>query len=155
MMPEIFLSRCCRHMNWKAVFAVMTISQVEVANHELHYNTKKDETVLRLSKDAKASVLVGPYSIGGSDFIADCLQDFRGTANQRFPEVSTLLINLDNGPENSSKRTQFMKRLTQFADEFKISVQLAYYPPYHRKYNPVELGWGILNRRKWGFLDRR
>jgi len=87
-----------------------------------------------------------------SDFIVDCLQDFWVTANQRFPEVSILLINLDNGPENSSRRTQFMKRLTQFADEFQISVQLAYYPPYHSKYNPVERGWGVLEQHWNGSL---
>ncbi|MEH2445597.1 MAG: hypothetical protein V7K18_07405, partial [Nostoc sp.] len=28
----------------------------------------------------------------------------------RFPEIKTLLINQDNGGENNSRRTQFMKR---------------------------------------------
>lgn len=45
-----------------------------------------------------------------------------------------------------------MKRLTQFADEVKISVQLAYYPPYHSKYNPIERRWGGLEQHWNGSL---
>ncbi len=62
------------------------------------------------------------------------------------------MVNLDNGPENNSRRTQFMNRLTQFADEFQIDVQLAYYPPYHSKYNPVERVWGVLEQHWNGSL---
>jgi hypothetical protein len=42
-----------------------------------------------------------------------------------------LVINLDNGPHNSSHRIQFMKRLTEFADKNNLGIVLAYYPPYH------------------------
>ncbi|MCD4846237.1 MAG: hypothetical protein K8R25_17300 [Methanosarcinales archaeon] len=80
------------------------------------------------------------------------MQDFWETTKQRFPQVTTLLINLDNGPENSSRRTQFMKRITQFVDEFQINVLLAYYPPYHSKYNPIERGWGVLEQHWNGSL---
>jgi hypothetical protein len=61
-----------------------------------------------------------------SDFIVDCLEDFWQTIQQRFPQVKTLLINQDNGPENHSRRTQFMQRMTTFVDTFQIDVQLAY-----------------------------
>jgi transposase len=37
-----------------------------------------------------------------------------------------------------------MKRIIEFADEWKLTIQLAYYPPYHSKYNPVERVWGVL-----------
>jgi transposase len=37
-----------------------------------------------------------------------------------------------------------MKRLTEFADKNNLEIALAYYPPYHSKYNPIERGWGIL-----------
>lgn len=79
-----------------------------------------------------------------SDFIVDCLHEFWLTARQRFPHITTLLVNLDNGPENNSRRTQFINRMIQFADEFQINIQLAYYPPYHSKYNPIERVWGVL-----------
>ena len=55
-----------------------------------------------------------------------------------------LLLNLDNGPENHSHRSQFLYRLVQFAHQHRILVRLAYYPPYHSKYNPIERCWGAL-----------
>ncbi len=64
-----------------------------------------------------------------ADFMVDCLHDFWLTVRASFPQVKTLLLNLDNGPQNHSRRTQFMARLTAFADEFGLTLQLAYYPP--------------------------
>ena len=91
-----------------------------------------------------------------SDFIADCLEDFWSTARHRFPQITTLLINQDNGPENHSRRTQFMQRITHFADQFQIQIDLAYYPPYHSKYNPIERVWGVLEQHWNGsLLDSR
>lgn len=87
-----------------------------------------------------------------SDAIVDCVRDFWLTVRDRFPQVKTLLINQDNGPENHSRRTQFMKRITEFADEFQMTVQLAYYPPYHSKYNPIERFWGVLENHWNGSL---
>jgi transposase len=54
------------------------------------------------------------------------------------------VINIDNGPSVSSNRTQFIKRLTEFAEANNLNIHLVYYPPYHSKYNPVERCWGIL-----------
>ena len=49
-----------------------------------------------------------------------------------------------------------MQRLTDFADEFHLTVQLAYYPPYHSKYNPIERVWGVLEQHWNGaLLDSR
>jgi transposase len=153
-----------------------------------------DETVLRMSLDAKAAVWVGDYSRGGrsrvtvkaadhdfqpeakltpfgiflpehdelflyftaspltSDFMIDCLMDCWTRLRERFPQVTTLVLNLDNGPENHSRRTQFMKRLTEFVDHFQVTVDLAYYPPYHSKYNPIERVWGVLEKHWNGSL---
>ena len=63
-----------------------------------------------------------------------------------------MVINLDNGPENSSFRTQFMKRMVEFADRNDLEVVLVYYPPYHSKYNRIERCWGILERHWNGTL---
>jgi hypothetical protein len=73
------------------------------------------------------------FASGGvtSDFIVDCLEDYWRSVCARFPEVEILLINQDNGPENHSRRTQFMQRITEFADTFQLTIDLAYYPPYH------------------------
>ena len=79
-----------------------------------------------------------------SDFIVDRLRDWWELNKIRFPEVTRLVLNLDNGPENHSRRTQFLKRMVGFAREYRIDIELAYYPPYHSKYNPIERCWGIL-----------
>jgi Rhodopirellula transposase DDE domain len=63
-----------------------------------------------------------------------------------------MVINQDNGPENHSRRTQFMKRMVAFAHQSKININLAYYPPYHSKYNPVERTFGWLEKHWNGSL---
>lgn len=55
-----------------------------------------------------------------------------------------MVINQDNSPEVHSHRTQFMARILRFADESEMAIRLAYYPPYHSKYNPAERPWAIL-----------
>ena len=79
-----------------------------------------------------------------ADCLVDCLQQWWEGIRKRFTHIDTLVINLDNGPENHSRRTQFMKRLLEFATQYGLTIRLAYYPPYHSKYNPVERCWGIL-----------
>src|SRR5215213_8314828 len=87
-----------------------------------------------------------------SDCLVDCLTCWWERVRERFSHVTTLVINLDNGPENHSHRTQFMHRLVQFAQRYQLTVQLAYYPPYHSKYNPVERCWGVLEQHWNGTL---
>lgn len=87
-----------------------------------------------------------------SDFIVDRLEQWWQEVRLRFSRVKTLVINLDNGPENHSRRTQFLKRIVEFARKFGLRVQLAYYPPYHSKYNPIERCWGILEMHWNGSL---
>ena len=153
-----------------------------------------DETVIRLSMDAKAPVKVGPFSRGGSsraktqacdhdfqpdasvtpwgilvpklgdlslyfttskvtsDFIVDRLEQWWLDNRSRFPLVKTLVLNQDNGPENHSRRTQFMARIVQFAHRYQLNIRLVYYPPYHSKYNAVERCWGILENHWNGDL---
>lgn len=79
-----------------------------------------------------------------SDCLVDCLTHWWTTVQERFADITTLVINIDNGPENHSRRTQFMQRLVEFVRHSGLTVRLAYYPPYHSKYNPVERCWGIL-----------
>jgi transposase len=149
---------------------------------------ESDETVVRISMDAKASVKVGDFSRGGkkrvrvkaadhdfkpsatvtpvgilipqsdelflacvtskvtSDCLLDVLEQWWQRVRERFEQVKTLVINLDNGPENQSHRTQFLNRLVTFAQTSQLTVKLASYPPYHSKYNPIERCWGILEQ---------
>ena len=77
-----------------------------------------------------------------SDFIVDCLEEIWPDIKSQYG-VDILTLNMDNGMENSSSRTQFIKRLVEFADNSNITINLAYYPPYHSKYNPIERVWGV------------
>ncbi len=88
--------------------------------------------------------LYGVTSKVTSDCLVDRLTQWWESVKERFSQVKTLVINLDNGPENHSHRTQFMQRLLEFVQEYQITIRLAYYPPYHSKYNTVERCWGIL-----------
>jgi transposase len=81
-----------------------------------------------------------------SDCLVDRLVQWWETVKERFAHIRTLLINLDNGPENHSRRTQFMQRLLEFVQHSGLTIRLAYYPPYHSKYNPIERCWGVLEQ---------
>ena len=81
-----------------------------------------------------------------SDFIVDCLQLWWDERKTAYPQIRKLQIDLDNGPELASNRTQFIKRMVEFADRNGLTIELVYYPPYHSKYNPVERCWGILEQ---------
>ena len=89
-----------------------------------------------------------------SDCLIDCVVQWWMSVQERFRHITTLVINLDNGPENHSRRTQFMQRMVDFVRQSGLNVRLAYYPPYHSKYNPIERCWGILeNHWNGSILD--
>jgi Rhodopirellula transposase DDE domain len=95
--------------------------------------------------------LYGVASKVTSDCLVDRLVQWWESVKERFSHIKTLVINLDNGPENHSHRTQFMQRLLEFAQKYQITIRLAYYPPYHSKYNPVERGTGHFRAPlEWG-----
>jgi transposase len=96
--------------------------------------------------------LYGVTSKVTSDCLVDRLSDWWESVKARFAHITTLVINLDNGPESHSRRTQFMQRLLEFAQRFHLTIRLAYYPPYHSKYNPIERCWGILEHHWNGAL---
>ena len=87
-----------------------------------------------------------------SDCIVDCFEMWWADARPQFPEVKRLTLLQDNGPENSGRRTQFLKRMVDFVNNQHIDVRLAYYPPYHSKYNPIERCWGALEKHWYGSL---
>ncbi|WP_085930372.1 ISAzo13 family transposase [Anabaena cylindrica] len=87
-----------------------------------------------------------------ADCIVDLLESWWQTVKHRFTHIQKLVINQDNGPENHSRRTQFMKRMVDFSTSSQLNLQLAYYPPYHSKYNPIERCFGWLEQHWNGSL---
>jgi len=87
-----------------------------------------------------------------ADAYVDVLTHFWHANAHRFPDVDTFVLNQDNGPEVHSRRTQFMARIVEFADISDMTIRLAYYPPYHSKYNPAERPWAVLENEWNGDL---
>lgn len=86
-----------------------------------------------------------------ADFIVDAIESLWSELKQT-RKIHTLVLNMDNGPENNSHRTQFIKRIVDFAYSNSLHVRLGYYPPYHSKYNPIERVWGRLENHWNGEL---
>ncbi len=45
-----------------------------------------------------------------------------------------------------------MDKTYEFSMKYNVKIYLAYYPPYHSKYNPIERSWGILENHWSGTL---
>jgi hypothetical protein len=84
-----------------------------------------------------------------SDFWVDGMKLWWCQVKGNLSHIRRLVIYLDNGPNNSGTRTQFLKRMVEFADGSGLEIRLVYYPPYHSKYNPIERCWSSLEK-KWG-----
>lgn len=125
-------------------------SGIQASDHDF-----APETVLRLFgvflPAHDESFLYFTESSVTPDFMFDVPEDLWPETDRRF-SPHTLVINSDNGPDNNSHRTQFVRRAVEFASEKGITVRLAYYPPYHSKYNPIERRWGILESHWNGTL---
>jgi hypothetical protein len=87
-----------------------------------------------------------------SDFMADGLKLWWEERKQELSEVKRLFINMDNGPECSGRRSQFLYRMVEFVDTTGLEVRLVYYPPYHSKYNAIERYWAGLEKSWNGYL---
>jgi hypothetical protein len=135
-------------------------AKVDVGDFSRGGQSRGEEAVEALDHDMRPERKLVPFGIldvlGGlitvifgtsnetSDFIVDCLQQWWDANKDKYTHIRQLVINLDNGPNNSSVRTQFMKRIVEFATVNNLEVKLVYYPPYYSKYNPIERCWGIL-----------
>lgn len=150
----------------------------------IHKIAEKDDSIVRLSIDAKDRVKIGNFSREGknrltvealdhdfgdkyitpfgildiktgainisiahskitADYIVDRLEETWISSGYAYVKHK-LVLSSDNGPENSSHRTQFIKRIVDFSIKYDVIIYLAYYPPYHSKYNPIERVWGRL-----------
>ena len=79
-----------------------------------------------------------------ADFVVDCLWAWWEENQVQDRGLEELVIDLDNGPAIRSNRTQFIKRMVEFAGLTQLKIRLIYYPPYHSKYNPIERCWAVL-----------
>jgi Rhodopirellula transposase DDE domain len=87
-----------------------------------------------------------------SDAWVDALRMWWTEVGPGLGSIKRLVIYLDNGPKDSGRRTQFLKRMVEFADWSGLEIRLVYYPPYHSKYNPIERCGSSLERKCNGVL---
>ena len=87
-----------------------------------------------------------------SDAWVDALSMWWRQVKADLGHVKRLVIYLDNGPKNSGRRTQFLKRMVEFSDWSGLEIRLVYYPPYHSKYNRIERCWSSLEKKWNGVL---
>ena len=115
-------------------------------DHDLGWQEKYTPCGIVDEESAQLDMTFGS-SYKTSDFIVDALEaKWNRLEEHEKTAVSMLQIKMDNGPESSGRRTQFLHRMVQFADDIGKPIQLLYYPPYHSKYNPIERCWGILEQ---------
>ena len=122
----------------------------KAADHDFETNTALTPFGILLPESGESHLWFSEGKIT-ADFMVDRLAEMMPRWQKKRP-FTELLINADNGPENSGRRTQWLKRLVDLADEHQITIKLAYYPPYHSKYNPVERLWGVLENHWRGEL---
>jgi hypothetical protein len=126
-------------------------ARVAAADHDFQAEATVTPVGILLP-DLDELFLYGVTSRVTSDCLVDRLVQWWEGVRTRFAQITTLVLNLDNGPESHSHRTQFVARLVQFVAEYGVTIRLAYYPPYHSKYNPIERCWGILEQHWNGTL---
>src|SRR5512134_2494310 len=118
------------------------------SDHELGCEEKDIPCGIVDEESAELHITFGS-SYKTSDFLVDTIEaKWNAMDEQEQAETSLIQIKRDNGPESSGRRTQFLSRMVKLADISNRPIQLLYYPPYHRKYNPIERCWGILEF-KW------
>lgn len=116
----------------------------------------REWTPLGIRRVATGALTVIFGSREASDFWVGGRKLWWGTGTDQRGSSRRRVRYLDNGPNNSGTRTQFLKRLVGFADGSGLEMRLVDDPPYHSKSNPVERYWSILEQ-KWGgaLLNRR
>ena len=87
-------------------------------------------------KTNETFVTCTPYS-STAEFKVDCIEQFIIHKNKK-KKLKKLILFLDNGPENSSRRRLWLKQLTNLSIKYNLVIQLVYYPPYGSKYNKIE-----------------
>jgi len=84
------------------------------------------------------------------DGLVDRLVQWWEAVRERCAPLTTLVSTGENGPENQSRRTQWMQRRVAFVQQYRVTIRLAYSPPSHSTSNPIERCWGILEHHGHG-----
>jgi len=74
-----------------------------------------------------------------SEFACDCIIDWWNVCGKNhYNNAPSMLILVDGGGSNSSRKYIFKEELERCANSIGIEIRIAHYPPYTSKYNPIE-----------------
>jgi len=127
------------------------LAPVKAADHDMRHEEKLVPGGILEPISGKAFLFFG-NSHKTSDLLVDGLFEWYEVRKSDLMQIKILTINLDNGPECSGRRTQFLHRIIEFADMTGLTIRLIYYPPYHSKYNAIERYWAGLEKSWNGYL---
>ena len=127
------------------------LQAVKAADHDMMQKDKLVPGGILETESGKSFLFFTP-SNKTSDFLVDGIELWWKSNKECLSTFNQIAVNLDNGPECSGHRSQFLQRMVEFADREKLTVHLIYYPPYHSKYNGIERYWGGLERSWNGYL---
>ena len=127
------------------------LKAVEAWDHDMYPREKLVPGGILEPVEGKSFLFFGT-SNKTSDFLVDGLEMWWMVRKAELANIKKLVINMDNGPECNGHRSQFLQRITEFADSAGLEVHLIYYPPYHSKYNSIERYWAGLERSWNGYL---
>jgi hypothetical protein len=99
-------------------------AEVKAADHDFEAKAKVTPVGIFLPTTDEL-FLYGVTSKVTSDCLVDRLEQWWEHVRARFTSITTLVVNLDNGPENHSRRTQFLGRMVRFAHRSGLRVRLA------------------------------
>lgn len=74
-----------------------------------------------------------------SEFACDSLKKWwLEKGKHDYPNATSILMLMDGGGSNSSRRYVFKEGLQNLVNEIGVEIRIAHYPPYTSKWNPIE-----------------
>ena len=74
-----------------------------------------------------------------SEFACDSIMNWwKNQGKFDYPNADSILILCDGGGSNSSRHYIFKQDLQKLVNKIGVEIQIAHYPPYTSKYNPIE-----------------
>jgi hypothetical protein len=78
-------------------------------------------------------------SFDTSEFACDSLKKWwLEKGSKEYPNATSILMIMDGGGSNSSRRYVFKDGIQKLANEIGKEIRIAHYPPYTSKWNPIE-----------------
>jgi hypothetical protein len=98
--------------------------RVKASDHDFKANARVTPVGILVPQSDDLFLTCVPSTVT-SDCLVDVLQEWWQSVRGCSEQVRTLLIHLENGPENHSHRTQCLNRLVGFAQRYQLTIKLA------------------------------